>query len=415
MNQKDPVRIIGAGMSGLVAAINLLEAGVPVVIHEKKQHPGGRLETIPFEPWPLDRGFQVLLTAYPMTQKYLDYKKLDLVPFIPGAKVFSNRKAQEIGNPLQDLSTAWPTLRYPWATFGDKLKLAKLSQKLKSQSLNRIFSKPESTTRQYLRERGFSPAIIQSFFQPFFGGIFLEKELKTSSRMFEFVLKMFSSGAAAVPIDGIQQLAEQLAQRIPDEHIQYGTAVVKTTADSIALKNGNELAASAVLSSLPPEEEAPSQKWNSCLNLYFSTRENDPIGKKMIGLIADPESLVTNFHFLNQVPGNQAADQSIVSITLVNSEAFSESQSIDIAKSTLSKQAGLNELELVEIFEIKKALPVHSEVKLEPDDKAIRDDEGIYYCGDWLSAPSLNMAMLSGEVAATKIIADLEEKSQYIE
>ena len=199
MNYNDPVRIIGAGMSGLVAAINLLEAGIPTVIHEKNQHPGGRIETEQLESWPLDRGFQVLLTAYPMTQKYLDYKKLDLVHFISGAKVFSNKKAYEIGNPLQDFSTAWPTLRYPWATIGDKLRLATLSQKLKSRSLDLIFSNPEKTTLQYLKDLGFSSAIIESFFQPFFGGIFLEKELQTSSRMFEFVLKMFSSGTAAYP------------------------------------------------------------------------------------------------------------------------------------------------------------------------------------------------------------------------
>ena len=186
---------------------------------------------------------------------------------------------------------------------------------------------------------------------------------------------------------------------------------MKSTADSITLSDGNELAASAVLSSRPPESDPP-KKWNSCLNLYFSTPENDPIAKKMIGLIADSESPLTNFHFLDQVPGNRLADKSIVSATLVNAEDLSQQESINIAKSILAKHVGLNTLELVEAFKIKKALPIHSEVKLKPDDKDIQDEKGIYYCGDWLSAPSLHMAMLSGEIAATKIMADLRQKNQ---
>ena len=40
-------------------------------------------------------------------------------------------------------------------------------------------------------------------------GIFLENELKTSSRMFEFVFKMFSEGDTAIPGRGMGMIPKQ--------------------------------------------------------------------------------------------------------------------------------------------------------------------------------------------------------------
>ena len=71
-------------------------------------------------------------------------------------------------------------------------------------SVQDIFTTKEQTTLSYLKEFGFSKQIISDFFLPFFTGIFLETELKTSSRMFEYVFKMFAEGMAYIPENGIE-------------------------------------------------------------------------------------------------------------------------------------------------------------------------------------------------------------------
>ena len=78
MKQKETIHIIGAGISGLIAAYELEQAGFHPVIIEKKGTSGGRVQTITVEDFQLDLGFQVLLNAYPLAKKYLDLKALRL-------------------------------------------------------------------------------------------------------------------------------------------------------------------------------------------------------------------------------------------------------------------------------------------------------------------------------------------------
>ena len=77
---------------------------------------------------------------------------------------------------------------------------------MRFKSLEKIFLSKELKTIDYLKKYGFSKKIINDFFKPFFAGIFLETELSTSSRMFEFVFKMFAQGDVAIPESGIQEI-----------------------------------------------------------------------------------------------------------------------------------------------------------------------------------------------------------------
>ena len=71
-----------------------------------------------------------------------------------------------------------------------------------------------------LRAYGFSPEIIERFFRPFLGGIFLDPELATSSRMFRFVFRMFALGHAALPAEGMQAIPQQLASALPEGSVR---------------------------------------------------------------------------------------------------------------------------------------------------------------------------------------------------
>ena len=76
------VVIVGAGLAGLAAAIDLEALGHDVEIHEASDGAGGRVRTDVVDGYRLDRGFQILLEAYPEAQDLLDYDALALLSLI---------------------------------------------------------------------------------------------------------------------------------------------------------------------------------------------------------------------------------------------------------------------------------------------------------------------------------------------
>ena len=91
------VHIVGGGISGIIAALELESAGLQPIIYEKQDRLGGRVRTDYIDGYPFDRGFQVLLTAYPEAQRYLNYEELELQPFLSGSRVYyeDSRARQE--------------------------------------------------------------------------------------------------------------------------------------------------------------------------------------------------------------------------------------------------------------------------------------------------------------------------------
>ena len=73
-----------------------------------------------------------------------------------------------------------------------------------------------------MQAEGFTDAIIDRFFKPFLGGIFFDKDLNVTSRLFEFVMRMLASGENSLPAHGIGAISEQLAAALPAGSIKTG-------------------------------------------------------------------------------------------------------------------------------------------------------------------------------------------------
>ena len=61
----------------------------------------------------------------------------------------------------------------PVGTLGDKLKVLDLRRRALAMSLREIFEAPEQSIAAELTALGFTPTIVDRFFRPFLGGIFL--------------------------------------------------------------------------------------------------------------------------------------------------------------------------------------------------------------------------------------------------
>ena len=239
-NQDKNIYIIGAGVSGLIAAQNLEQKGYVPTILEATGYIGGRVRTEIIDGWILDVGFQVLLDAYPMSKKYLNYADLDLQRLSPGTRIYTDNDSFIIGDPLRDISMLFPTLFSSIGSMCDKLKIFQLNLRLKNTPIATLFNKKEKTTLSYLQYLGFTDKIITQFFKPFFSGIFLECDLHTSSRMFEFIYKMFAEGFATLPKAGIGAIAKQLAGQLKTTQIQLNNEVQKVTTDFITMASGDQ-------------------------------------------------------------------------------------------------------------------------------------------------------------------------------
>ena len=407
------IHIIGAGVSGLIAAQILENYGYHPTIIEASNSVGGRVKSDVVKGYSLDRGFQVLLTSYPAAKKYLDYDGLALQKLLPGATIFKNGKAQTIGDPLRKLSLLFPTLLSSIGSLADKVNILKLNARLKKKKIPAIFKTEEKTTLQYLKDFGFSNEIITDFFKPFFSGIFLESNLETSSRMFEFVYKMFGEGLAVIPKNGIQAIPNQLKNKLRQTEIRLNTAVKQVKNNLIILEDGEEIKsdftivateASALISNLKNQET----QWKSCDTLYFEC-EKRAINKPLIGLISDENALINNIFYPTSVATNALGNKEILSVTIVKKHHFNEAELIAKTTAELKTFCGISDLRFLKRYQIKKALPQLSNIQYELSSTETQLNSSLFLAGDQLLNASLNAAMIAGERAAMGVIKTLED------
>ena len=409
MKQKSPsIHIIGGGISGLIAARVLEEHGLSATIIEASDRLGGRVKTDVVDGYSLDHGFQVLLTAYPAAKKYLDFDALELQEFLPGSAIFKNGKQKIIGDPLRNLSLLLPTLFSGIGTVNDKLKILALNRRLKKKSIQNIFAEKEQTTRVYLENIGFSEAIITNFFTPFFSGIFLENKLETSSRMFEFVYKMFGEGNAALPKDGIQAIPKQLFEKLKSTTIIFNTKVKSVENGSIKLESGETLKSNFTIiatqaSGLVSNLKNQATLWKSCDTLYFEVAKRE-IKKPLIGLIAMHNALINNIFYHTSLQTSATATKELLSVTVVDKQNLTNKQLVTEVQKELKELCNIDSCTFIKQYNIPMALPNLQDIQYEMLPSETRLTETIFLAGDTQLNGSLNAAMIAGERAALEVI-----------
>jgi len=405
------IHIIGAGISGLIAATVLEKNGLSPVIIESTDRVGGRVKTDIVEGYQLDHGFQVLLTAYPAAQKHLNLEALQLQTFIPGASIFKNGKQNSIGDPLRDKSLLLSTVFARVGTLSDKFKILKLNIKLKKKSLSEIFSSKEQTTKTYLIDFGFSSKMINDFFNPFFSGIFLENKLETSSRMFEFVYKMFGEGDAALPKGGMQAIPKQLSNNLKRTTFKFNTKVATVNDSEITLEDGQKIKSDFTIIATEPTKlvnklNKKVTDWQSCDTLYFET-ESRVINKPLIGLIPEKNSVINNIFYHTSIESDLKGNKELLSVTVVDNQNLSSDKLIQRVQSELKQYCGIDVIKLIKHYKIPMSLPKLQNLQYNLLPSQTRLTDTIFLAGDVQLNGSLNAAMIAGEKAALGVLDNL--------
>ena len=409
MNSYDLV-IIGGGLAGLSAALHAENESRNTLLLESSERIGGRLASDKVEGFTLDRGFQVLLSGYPNASAIFKSDKLKLRAFSPGAFIALQNDETIIADPMREPSAILATLFSKVGSVSDKLKIWKLSGELKKMSHAECFNY-DGSTMNFLRSYGFSDRVIERFFQPFFGGIFLERNLKTNAGMFRFVFKCFSEGNAVLPEKGIEALPVFLKSKLKHTEIRLSETVISLSQDGlIKLQNGESIQARKVIVACDPSKLIPNLDkevaFLSTVTQYFAGPSKLKSLNKKIGLDIAPESPINNFARIDEVqPSYSPAGKSLWAITTRKSDDKPES----VIK-RLSQIIGCtpSELKHLKTYKIAKALP---EVESPQYDVAVEQSqltESIYLAGDYLLNGSIEGALLSGKNAAIAVRETLE-------
>lgn len=401
--------IVGGGIAGLCCAKHLMDAGKTFVILESSDRIGGRMATDEVDGFKLDRGFQVFLTSYPEAKRVLNYDALDLKPFEPGAIVMFKGKFERLSDPWRRPGRILATALSAAAGFMDKLKIASLRQFVARGDLAQLYRRPELPTCDALKRFGFSDVIIERFFRPFLGGIFLEPELQTSTRMFEFVFRMFSNGEATLPAGGMQAIPLQIASSLPPDSIRLNSRVNGISDQEVTLASGETLTAPAIiLATANPEArtlanvEARGECGVTCV--YFEANES-PTKEAVLVLNGDGKGPVNNVCVPSDVTSTYApAGKSLVSATVLGVKR-DDATIVDDVRSQLVSWFGpaASEYRHLKTYVIPFALP--SQTKLDPVEKESQLRPGLFRCGDDCDTASINGAMASGRRAAEAVLA----------
>ena len=408
------INIIGAGISGLIAAHLLESYGFKPVIWEASDRVGGRMKTDLIDGYQLDRGFQVLLDQYPSLKKYLNFEELELQKLLPGALIIKDNKRYSFGDPLRSFSSFWSSAFSPVAKLSDLSKLFRLRNDLASKDLRDHFKGERTTSLEFLKSYGFSDQVIEHFFRPFFSGIFLENELKTSSEMLQFVYALFSKGNAVIPKAGIEAVPKQLAEKLKDTKLHFNTKIDRIEEGKLIINGVDQIASDFTIIACDPSKIVPqlandSVLWNRLDTFYYEV-DKDVFSKPIIGLETDDE-FINHLFFPQSVSVVSRGEKELISVNVVKRKNESTDNLKRHIEDYLDQKLGLSEARLIKHYEIEKALPRFERMQYDSTAEESKLNDNVYIIGDQQINPSQNAAILSAEAVVSAIV-DKEMNNQ---
>jgi len=231
--KKKKVVIVGAGMAGLVAAYELLQAGHDPIILEARQRVGGRVYTVrdPFsDGLHAEAGAMRLPLGHKLTLAYVEKFKLETYPFTMGnPKAYIHLQGKKVRaadfDPSQydyDVTSKEKGIK-PQELVDEALRPLKelLAQKGESAWDEIVPKYDEFSTREFLEQAGLSEGVIELF------GILSNNESRMNYSFVEYFRSEVEHGFShMVQIKGgTDRLPRAFLPQLADR-IHYGTKMI---------------------------------------------------------------------------------------------------------------------------------------------------------------------------------------------
>ena len=385
-----PVVVIGAGLAGMNAAIQLQNAGREVVVLEAADRAGGRVQTDQIDGFTCDRGFQLINAKYPELAALNILGELDFRFVDRAINIAIDDRTHRLGDPR----------KYPFSA----LDSATGSIFEKFSLIKALAGKPKAdlSIEEYLVASGLGKT-FERVLRPFLRGVFLTEISNIAVPAGLAIIKTFISGKPGLPSSGVGALSAVMAKQVNDLRLgvtvnSIKCGVVTTSVGEIQASEIIVAADSTTAAQLLDLGSVP--KLAGCTTWYHSA----PIAPVTHGqLIVDGQNrgaVINTLVISNFIPEYAPAGKSLVSTTTYT--GITES---DARRHLATLYACDNrDWELVAKYEIPAALPIGAKGITQPIQSFVR--AGIYLAGDGQVTPSQNGALKSGRLAAMAVLAN---------
>lgn len=403
------VIVVGAGLAGLAAARVVHGAGRSVLLLEASDAVGGRVRTDLVDGFQLDRGFQVLLTAYPEAHRQLDLAALQLQAFDPGALVWRRGKGHVVADPLRMPRATLSTALAPIGSPIDKLRILRQRQRLLRGHAASLLKGPDVSTIGALRAARFSDAAIDRFLRPLFAGIQLDPTLRTSARMYDIIFRSLAMGESAVPSRGMGAIAQQMAGHLPATSIRLHSAVEAIDGTTAVLNGGRRCTGAALvvategpvasrLLGLPAVGSRPV----GCV--YFAA-DHTPTTHKLVVLDGDSSGPVCNVAVMSNVASSYApAGRHLIAAALPGVTG------LDLEAAARTQLRGWWGTQVDRWQHLRSYSIAHGQPDQSPPmspKQRVHLGGGLFVCGDHRDTGSIQGAMYSGRRCGEAVVAAL--------
>ena len=381
--------IIGSGITGLTIAKLLNNKNEDYLIIDKNNSVGGKLATENHLGYELDCGFQILLEDYPNLKIFPEIYNLEAKRLSSGFITIKQENLYKILNPFKNIKGLSPANTFPGFTLKDKYLLLKLIL------LNKKYKNKKIPVKDFLKNFGFSHTFIKNFFVSFFQGVFLSKDLNVPLKYFLFIFSLFSKSNVSIPINGIDQIAKNIASLLDSSKIIFNKEIINIGINSIKTKDGDNFNFKNLYCTDSKIEKLINKElnqeffkditYNGTQCFYFISDMVD-INDDFIYLFPDSNN-ITNIYFKKV-----SQDELLVSVS---------SLSMEVSKNTIEKEilgyfSSMKNIRFLNSYKIPDALPSNPKFFNFQEKSFYKYTNNIYIAGDYLSSPCLDGAIQSG-------------------
>jgi phytoene dehydrogenase-like protein len=381
------VLIVGAGLAGLSAALELEAQGIDVLLIESTDRAGGRVASDVIDGYICDRGFQLINSRYPALVELDVVKELDFLEAPRVVEVSLGNRRHPIGDPRQ---VPWTVLDKATGTIPEKLALLLFLIRE---------AKPDLSVGQALRSTG---ETYERVLRPFLHGVFLTDPDNVDARYGHLTIKSFVNGKPGIPRNGVGELPKALVKRLSS--VIYNTRVDRIDKTSVYTNSGVFSAEKILISTdattatqLLGLPEVP--RMAGCITWYHATPNNPSCNGRLV-IDGQRRGPIINTVVMSDISSNYAPSGAhLISTTTDLSATESDvRRHLSIVWGTST-----HEWQFVAKYEIPAALPIQSIGR--PLSQAVKINEHHFVAGDHRTVPSQQGALFSGRLAA-KLILD---------